>query len=318
MLGMNPYESEDAQADKLRQQGAEALMNIDLPTLQNLNPELYKSVGDLELQGISTPDQVKYNNISSEFENIQSDPRLKNDQMAALGALQDLANNGGMNATDRANLSRIQSEAAQADRGRREAIQQGMASRGMGGSGMNLLAQLQSSQAATDRQAQQGLDIAGMAQQRALEAMMQGGQLAGNIRGQDFSEAAQRASALDHINQFNASNKLSNDWNNTNMGMDVNKFNAGINNQAATANWGNNQEIANKNVGVKNDAQKVNNIDLPQQGFQNKVTKATGVNTGMNQMASGIDKRTGEQAGRDSALINTGINAAATYYGGKK
>ncbi len=67
------------------------------------------------------------------FDNVSTDPRLKEQQMGSLAALKDLADNGGMTAADEANLSKVQSEVGQADRGRREAILQNAKARGMGG-----------------------------------------------------------------------------------------------------------------------------------------------------------------------------------------
>jgi hypothetical protein len=190
--------------------------------------------------------------------NISTDPRLKQDQMASLEALRSLAASGGMNAQDTANLSKLNSDVGTADKGRRDAIVQGMHQRGQGGSGMELLAQLQSNQAATDRQAQGSLDVAGMAQDRALQAIQQGGQMAGNMQQQDFGQQAQIAQARDAISRFNTGNMNQN-----------NQFNAG---QAQQANMYNNQgaqTVSNGNVANRNQATQQNHGNA-QQNFENQ------------------------------------------------
>jgi len=271
-------------------QRIEAERKAKLGNLDPLNLETPQWIKDMDTVSIDGVDDMSWEDSQaalvggSEFENIEGDPRLRDEQMASLGALQELANNGGMNAQDQANLARIQSQASQADRGRREAILQNAAQRGMGGSGMELLAQLDSSQAATDRQAQEGLDVAGMAQDRALQAMMQGGNLAGNIRGQDHGEDSQRAAAMDAISKFNAGTTTSNNQFNTSGAygaqqdtatntLNTQKTNADFKQASNAINTQGRQEVANNSADIKNDEARANTITIPQQNFQN----ATGI-----------------------------------------
>jgi hypothetical protein len=284
---VNPYldmSSEDKR--KLLDEIAKRTGERDPLVLEKLALENPQWLSNLEASTIEGVDPMKWTNSdaamvdNSAFEDISSDPRLREDQMASIGALQELVDGGGMNAQDQANLSRIQSQAAQADRGRREAILQNAAQRGMGGSGMELLAQLDSSQAATDRQAQEGLDVAGMAQDRALQAMMQKGSLAGNIRGQDFGEDAQRASAMDAVSRFNASNKQQNNQFNTSGAygaqrdtasntLNTQQYNAGATQSAAQYNNAGRQGIHNTGVANNNQETIANTLDIPQANFNN-------------------------------------------------
>jgi hypothetical protein len=258
------------------------------PELEKLvlqNPEWLQDLEAATIEGVA---DVKWEGADAAtvdgtaFDDISSDPRLREDQMATLGALQELVDGGGMNAVDKANLARIQSQTGQADRGRREAILQNAAQRGMGGSGMELLAQLDSSQAATDRAAQEGLDVAGMAQQRALEAMMSKGQMAGSIRGQDFSEAAQRAAAMDAISRFNAGNtQQNNQFNasgafgaqtfNADKNLGTQKFNAGQTQAADQFSITGKQNTHNTGIANNNAATTYNTTELPQKQFDNEV-----------------------------------------------
>ena len=226
---------DDAAADEQKRIMDDVLRDIEglsPPELEQLELENPEWLNDLVYQKADTTLQGE-----SALNQISTDPRLRDTQMGALDALQGVVDSGGLNATDAANLQKIQTQSATADKGRRDAIKQSMAQRGMGGSGMELLQQLQSNQAATDRASQSGLDVAGMAQDRALQAMMQGGQLAGNIQGQDFGQQAQIFSAEDAINKFNTGN--------INQG---NRFNTS--NQLRTDQYNNQgqQNIANQGV----------------------------------------------------------------------
>jgi len=172
----------------------------------------------------------------TEFDKISTDPRLREAQLNALASLEKIGNSNGLLDADKALLAKTQRDAAMQDRGRREAILQNNAARGMAGTGNELLAQLSSSQAATDRSNQAGLDIAGMAQQRALDSIAKAGSLGGSIRGQDYDEQAKRAAAQDAINQFNAGQRTQGSF---------------------------------KNAGITNDQKKYHN-DLRQTGFENE------------------------------------------------
>lgn len=337
--------------------------NIPLPDLQGYAPEDYGYAGDFKAaqvgpaQAIQAGPDTQFKGIDPQlaaltemsgtaYDNINVDPRFQNEQMASLDALRGIADGGGFTAADKANLNRVQNDVAQQDRGRRDAILQGMQARGMSGGGQELLAQLQSSQAATDRASQQGLDIAGMAQQRALDALMQGGQLAGQMGSQQFGEQAQLAAARDAISQFNTKNanqmsqfnagtqndmgqfnaqsQLANSQYNRNTGIDVaaknaantmgvQQANAGFAQQAGLANKDARQGVANLGTQGRNDAKQAN-AQLPQQQFQNATTLASG-KSGAQQGAVGhyqtqADQKIKRDAAIKDALIKGGITAA--------
>jgi hypothetical protein len=299
---------EDRKAEGALKDASDAFKNIPLPELQRLLLQNPTWLEDLQASTIDAGGDVIYKDSDAalaklstvdgtEMDNVSTDPRLKEQQMASLSALKELADGGGMTAADKANLSRVQNQAAQADKGRRDAIMMGMGRRGMGGSGMELLAQLDSSQAATDRQSEEGLNIAGMAQDRALQALMQGGSLAGNIRGQDFGEQSRVAEARDAIakfnaqnansnsqfnagqtqqnNQFNTGNSLQTDMYNRDTGIGVQQFNAGQVQDSNKFNITGRQGTHNTGVDNNNTATKYN-AGIPQQQFDNQITKAGG------------------------------------------
>ncbi len=280
--------------------------------LEELTPEQYSWLGDLNLEGISGVPDVGYQGVNNDSWTFENDPALREKQMSSLSALDEIVEGGGFTLADKANLSRVQNEAAQGDRGRRDAIMQNMQSRGMGGSGMELLAQLQSSQAATDRTSQAGMDQAGMAQQRALDAIMNQGAMAGGIRSQDFGENAQRAQASDRLKMFNADNMLRKDMYNTDNELGKQQFNAGVGNQAATANWQGKQGMSNQNVDTRNQAQTHNKFTIPTTQYDAKTQKISGM-AGANQ---GIAQAQTAAGDRDAQKHGAVIGGLATIGGG--
>lgn len=247
-----------------------------------------------DLQGLSYQDTV-YNPITSKWEDVASDPAMMQKQQAALSALDQISRDGGMTLTDQANLSDIQGQAAMQDKGRRDAIRQNMQMQGMGGSGMDLLSELQSSQAATNQANQGGMQVAGQAQQRALDAIMQGGQLAGDIRQQGFGEQAQKAQAQDAIAQFNANNLMQNQQFNKGMGMDTQKYNVDIANQTA--------QMPNA---------------LKQQSFADQMAIAQGKAGALGKGADWYSQRAGQKSQATGNIISGGIQGLSAYYGAKK
>lgn len=298
----------------------------------------YKPVSSVEAPTLDAGPDVTYEGIDprladltlagdSDFNGIALDPRLKNTQLGALDSLQEIVDGGGLTAADEAALSKVQSDVSAADRGRRDAIRQNMAARGMGGSGLELLESLDSSQAATNRANQAGLDIAGAAEQRALDAMLKSGELAGSIRGQDFGEAADIAAANDAIDKFNASNSNQNaQWNagatnsgnqfnatntlntalanrdnrvdvqkaNATMGLDASKTNAAAANDAAYQTWNAKGETAANE-------KTLNGVTLPQERFDNDYKIASGKADAYGREQDYYNAQKAEKAGQGAA-----------------
>ena len=127
-------------------------------------------------------------------------------QNRALSQLEDIGNNGGLRLSDKAALQDQQIENSAKARGDRQAIEANAAQRGVGGSGVHLASQLAGQQADADRDSRSRLSIAAAAKDRALQAIMGAGNLCTGYRNQDFNQQAQKATAADRINMFNAQN----------------------------------------------------------------------------------------------------------------
>lgn len=274
-----------------------AINSVELPDIEAMKIRLEQLVQ----QGILSPEDAQaYLIENNAYNDIALDPATRGAQMDALTGLQDVAQNGGMNLADQAGLQKIMDEQANYGRGQREAIMTDARRRGVGGSGMETVAQLMAEQEGANRAGRQGLDIAAQAQQRALEAMIQGGNLGGQIRGQDYAQEANKAQAQNAINQFNSSNQ-----------QQISMANVQARNQAAAQNLAQKQQIANSNTQNEN-ANRERNANLLQQNFGNKMQKANAV--------AGVygQKAQGDQAANaaDAQFFGSLLGAAGKAYAG--
>lgn len=271
-------------------------------------PDIESMQLDLEglvQQGILTPEQAQAALVEqSQMAGVSQDPTTKQAQMEALQGLQDITSSGGLTAIDKAKLGQIATEEDTRARGAREAIMQNQAARGLGGSGMELLAQLQNQQESASRTSQRDLDVGALAQQRALDALMNQGTMAGQIGQQGFAQQAQKAQAADAIAQFNAQNQ-----------QQANMYNTQAANQAQAANLGAKQEIANANVGTANQQQQYNK-QLIQQQYENELKKRGG-QAGIAQANTNAQNQAAQNnAAFTNQLIGTGATIAGTAFGG--
>jgi hypothetical protein len=166
---------------------------------------------------------------STEMGKIAVDPRYSQYEQQALRDLEQQSKDG-LSARDLADMAQLESQVNRQNSGRIGAIQQNMAARGMGGSGMELVAQMQAAQDATERQALASLEKNAQVQQGRRDATAQLGQVSGQLSARDYQQQAQKAAAQDAINRFNTANQ----WNQNQM------------------NWQGRQGIANQNVAQNN------------------------------------------------------------------
>lgn len=271
----------DPEAEKEYQKAVEALSGISTPTFENYTPEEYKAIQDL----------IAQQQGGTEYGKISEDPRLRDAQMQALQGLQDIYRQGGLTAEDKARQAMINQQAAQQERGQREAILQNMQARGIGGSGAELAANLAAQQSGANQRAMGGLQTAANAENRALQALLQGGQLGGQIRGQEYGMASDKARAQDIINQFNVANA----------------------NQAAMQNWQNRQNIQNMNTGGRNQSFQYNQQNQ-QQSYINAMNKAREL---ANQYGQSGDRKNQEARNLRDAfgnILSTAGNIGSMFY----
>lgn len=237
--------------------------------------------------------------------NAIADPHAREAQFSALRNMQNIASSGGITTEDRARLNNINLNTTQQDASRRGALMQNMAARGMGGSSAELAAQLQAQQSGTNRAASQSLDVNSQAQMRALNAMMQSGQMAGNMRSQDFQEKTEAARAQDMINNFNTRNQQA-----------VASANVDRMNNAHGSNMSNEQNIRNMNTNIGNQ-QEMHNKGIGQQDFANQATIAAGMSGQYNGMAND-QLREADRKRRMWGGMGAGVGEGMLVYGMKK
>lgn len=300
-------DAEEEEAKRLRNEALKELQGVSLPTIE----ELQMQYQTLSSQGLLTPElEQSIAQQASELQNISSDPRLKDAEMSALTKLMDTGNDG-LSAQDRMRINDTRRTMAGDARAQDEAIMQNMAARGAGGSGVELAQRLASSQAQADRASGEGDRIAAMANQQALEAIMKSGQLGGDIRAQDFGEAAKKAEAQDIINRFNTANQQS-----------VMSSNVGYKNQAQLANLREAQRIADSNVGTQNQ-QNLYNRGVIADDYERKLNKArvlSGATQGAaNAAQASADRSNSEFGGVVSGIKDTIVGGAQSgMFGGTK
>ena len=180
-------------------------------------PQEYDYLGDIEA---ATQD-------STSLSGLEADPRFSAAELKSLEMLEQMSDEG-LTATDRADLAKIQGGANRNLRGQMGAIKQNMQSRGISGSGLDLMSQQNAAQAAAERQAYADLEIAAQGQGRRESATMDLGRLGSQLSQQDYNRKANEAAAQDAINRFNTQN------------------------QANRYNQGTQQDIANQNVDLTN------------------------------------------------------------------
>jgi len=229
-------------AEKAQQRNLQRLEQLQAPNLQNFSYQQYATPADLQ----------------SQLGQLQVAPEGRAAQLNALQRIQDVANQGGLTAEDRAMLDQISRQEQTQLQGERGSIMQGAQRRGIAGSGLELASQLGATSQAADRQAQRDLGVAALGQNRALQALQQTASIGGQLRGADYEEAARKAEATDVINRYNA----------------------GVRNT-----------IAQNNVDMLNRQNFYNQQQLPQQNYQNQLERLQGI--GQADLAKGqmADKR---------------------------
>jgi len=143
------------------------------------------------------------------YNQIQEDPATRQAQMAALNQIIGMGSQGGMDMQSRVAQQQALDSSNQAATSARKSALDNMAMRGQRSGGAALAAQLSGQQQEAMSNARAGAQFAGDARTRALQALSSGGQMAGQVRGQDWSNASDRAAARDRISQFNAQNARS-------------------------------------------------------------------------------------------------------------
>lgn len=252
-------------------------------------------------QGVLTPElQQDINLQASNVGQIQEDPSLKSAQMESLGMLGQSAR-GGLTSADRAAYNQMRQSTQRDSEAKRQQIMQQMQARGQGGSGAELMAQLQSGQAAADESSAQGDRIAATASQNALQALRDRASLAGSVRGQDFSVNQARAEAEDQRNRFLFQNSATQQ-----------AANVAALNDARRANLNREQSVGDRNVSLAN-SESERQVNAKRDYFRDNLDLATAKSNALNNQATVIQNNANAKSKMFSDLGNAVGQGAAAY-----
>jgi hypothetical protein len=273
-------------------------------------PDLAREIllDKFQVAGVLTPELERaVDKVSSEVSKIKEDPRFKEAQLKALSALQE---RGQLGFTPEERLEMMQQQrAAEREAGaQRAGIVEGLRARGLMDSGAGLRAQLQSADELAERQMMLGQQRSAQASQRALQSMVQAGDVAGRVRAQDFDVERTRAGAEDEMNRFNVANRMAQE-----------QRRVAMENQARQFNLSNQQAIMNMNTQMIN-AELQRQREAEQRMYQNKLTVVGmragtyGAQADQATQRAGTTQQAWSQAGQ---AIGQGIGAYGQYEAGK-
>lgn len=259
--------------------------------------------------GLYTPQLEQQINAGiSQASQTNTDTLGRQAQVGALGQIQSRANTG-YNAQDRAALNQMMQQAGAAEQGQLGAIKQGMASRGMAGSGADLASQLQAASASGNQMSNNSLNQAAQSQQAALQAAVQSGQMGGQLSASDFAQAQAKAQAADRFKMFDTQNQIAQQ-----------QRNVGAQNQGQLYNLTNNQQLQNANTQMDN-AEQMRQLAAQQQYWQEQNMLAQEKANARLGQASNLNQQANATAGQYAGIgagMGAGAGAALNYYGKQK
>lgn len=286
----------DEERQELLAKAAEEFRNIPDPETQKVVYEQLKSQGKL------TPEMERdFIAPDSRMAQVSTDPRLKEAQFAALAQLAQLGE-GGMDVKDLADIEAAKQRYLGQQAAQQQAVQESMARRGIASGGQEFSLRQQAAQNAANQMNQYEQQIQGEARRRALEAIMQQGQMAGNVRTQEFSEEAQKAQAADAIAKFNAQMRSATE-----------ARNIAARNQAQLGNLTEAQRIADYNSKVAAQNAAAENA-LRQQAFENQYRRTAGATGTPLQGQVDLAKEAGIRSANMYSGLAQGIGQAGSSY----
>lgn len=268
-----------------------------------LPPDLSKEVimKQFSNEGILTPELEQDINIqASQVAQIKEDPSLRAAQMESLDMLGQVSR-GGLRAEDRGAFNDLLRQTQRDSEAKRQQILQQYQSRGMGGSGAELMTQLQSAQAASDQQSASADKMAAQASINALAANKDRLQGLSGLRTQDMSAAELRARAEDDRNKFMYENSRNLQSSN------INRLN-----QAQQANLINKQRLSEMNTAQANtEVQRQN--QAKRDYFQDQMGLATAKANALNKQGTVAQQNSQAKADTISGLAGAIGQGAAAY-----
>lgn len=270
-------------------------------------PDLSKEIimQQFSSQGILDPEMEQEISMqASRLAEVKEDPSLRNAQLDVLSTLGGVSR-GGLRAEDRAAYNQLRASVQQDQEAKRQQLMQSMQAKGMGGSGAELMAQLQSQQASAD-QASTGADnLAAESSRAAKEALMQRANLAGSMRTQDLGVEEMRARAIDDRNRFLYENSVARQ-----------RSNVGAQNEAQGANLANKQRLSELNVAQANQ-ESLRQNQAKRDYFNDQLGLASAKAAALNNQASSYTAQ-GQQKSDMWSGLGSAIGQGAAAYANRK
>lgn len=138
---------------------------------------------------------------------MQTDPVMRNKQLAALAEIQSLIDSGGMDLQSKATLVEALNAADAQQRRARAGVANDMAQRGQLDGGARLMMDLDAAQAGSNNARNASIQAAADASARRIQAIRDASALTGNLREMDWREKETSARAKDLREERNANER---------------------------------------------------------------------------------------------------------------
>lgn len=278
------------------------LENVGVPTAAQLTlPQLAQYVQ----AGVLTPQQAQaYTVNQNALQGVTADNAGLSTELSTIGQLQDIVNQGGNDPEEQANIQSIINTLGTTEAGNNAAVLRNNAATGTSNSGFTEAEELANNANEAGTANTNALNAAADAEQRQLSALSSEGTLGGNVQGQEYTAAANTASAQNAIDQFNAEQE-----------QQVGNLNTTEANAAQAANIAAAQQVSNANT----QTQQLQEESIPtaeQQAYEDALQKA-GAETGVAEAQANQSTQTGEQnAGLLGGIIGTAGTVGAAELSG--
>ena len=184
----------------------EAIASGDMKRAEQLKQQAVAEYGDSILPQL---EQATAQEVGpTELGGIQTDPTGRTAQVSALERLSSFAD-GGFSPEDAMEQRRVMDESAGVAARQAAQGEQLAASRGLRRSGLSQALNAQAAQGGAQTASDAAAQLAAQRRQRQLQAIGMMGSQGGTLRGADYGEQADRATAQDAINRFNANMRAS-------------------------------------------------------------------------------------------------------------
>ena len=270
-----------------------------------LPPDLSKSIvyAKYKQGGSLTPQQLSQLPIEAQQAvQLVESPEFKQKQKVQLQQLEQLAQTG-MGPQEMLALEQSRRAAAGDAQARFKSLMQQYQQMGQVDSGASLAAQLQSAQAADDREAMSNMQAAAMASDNRRNAIQQAFQAASGMRQQDLQ-----------VNQYNTENRRQKQMFDIQNAMTRQQQNAQYANQANMYNLQRQQQVADMNLQQLNQELYRQQYLAPQQMFQNQMAIAN-AKAGVLAQKAGLAQQQAQMQSQANMNFMTGLAQMGMSYG---